>query len=119
MRINGQGYARVYIPTHHRSHADGYVLEHIVVAEKMLGRHLVEGEVVHHKDRNKRNNSPDNLQVMTRADHNKLHMIEDKGKRKTRSTQQQMNKTSSKLPSGYYFLKGVGFKSNIERNKEK
>ena len=38
---------------------------HQYVAEKKLGRPLQAGEVIHHKDRNKLNNSPQNLQVFS------------------------------------------------------
>ena len=31
------------------------------------------GEVVHHKDHNKKNNKPSNLKKMSRASHNKAH----------------------------------------------
>lgn len=37
--------------------------EHRVIAEQMLGRPLRPGEVVHHIDEDKRNNSPENLMV--------------------------------------------------------
>lgn len=37
--------------------------EHRIVAERILGRPLKPGEVVHHIDRNKRNNNPENLMV--------------------------------------------------------
>lgn len=49
---------------------------HRVVAESMIGRPLRAGEVVHHKDRNKLNNDPSNLEVMTRSKHTSLHRRE-------------------------------------------
>jgi hypothetical protein len=48
--------------------------EHRVVAEALLGRPLAPGEVVHHKDGDKLNNSPDNLEVLpSQAAHMKQH----------------------------------------------
>jgi len=47
--------------------------EHRRVAEQMLGRPLADNEIVHHKDGNKHNNSPDNLEVMTQSEHMKEH----------------------------------------------
>ena len=29
--------------------------------------------VIHHKDRNKKNNHPNNLQILTQEEHNKIH----------------------------------------------
>ena len=47
---------------------------HRVVAEKILGRPLKKGEVVHHLDGNKRNNAPENLVVFSsQAEHAKWH----------------------------------------------
>lgn len=47
---------------------------HRVVAEEKLGRPLEPGEVVHHKDGNKRNNDPDNLEIFpSQSEHAKEH----------------------------------------------
>ena len=47
---------------------------HRVLAEKMIGRKLKKGEVVHHIDGNHRNNSPENLMVLkNQKEHAELH----------------------------------------------
>lgn len=50
--------------------------EHVLVAEQILGRTLKTNEVVHHKNRDKLDNRPCNLEVMTRAEHINLHRTE-------------------------------------------
>lgn len=53
---------------------NGYVYEHVIVAEKKIGRPLRPGEVVHHIDGDKRNNAPSNLEVLaSQAEHARLH----------------------------------------------
>ena len=48
----------------------GYVAEHRLVMEGMIGRFLLPGEVVHHKDGDKHNNAPENLQLFaSNAEH--------------------------------------------------
>ena len=52
-------------------------LVHRWIAEKKLGRKLSPNEVVHHKDRNKLNNTPSNLWVFRdQDDHDKVHEID-------------------------------------------
>lgn len=55
---------------------NGYVPEHVLVMEKLLGRYLEPGECVHHKDENKENNRPDNLELTTNAEHARHHARE-------------------------------------------
>jgi Trp operon repressor len=50
--------------------------EHRVVAERKLGRALLTGEIVHHKDGNRHNNAPENLEVITQAQHIREHRQE-------------------------------------------
>jgi hypothetical protein len=50
--------------------------QHRVIAEGVIGRTLSKDEVVHHKDRNRSNNDPSNLEVMTRSEHTALHRRE-------------------------------------------
>ena len=59
----GKGYILIRNPDHPRARANGYVLEHIVVMERKLGRPLAPGERVHHVDHNPANNHPRNLKV--------------------------------------------------------
>ena len=46
---------------------------HIVIAEMYAGRKLEPNEVVHHKNGDKSDNRPENLQIMDRAEHTRLH----------------------------------------------
>jgi hypothetical protein len=58
-----KGYRMVRKPDHPRARANGYVLEHILVAELILGRPLKPEEEVHHKNRDRADNRPDNLHI--------------------------------------------------------
>lgn len=48
--------------------------EHVVVAEQMLGRDLLPAEVIHHRNEDKSDNRPENLEVLpSRAHHAEKH----------------------------------------------
>jgi hypothetical protein len=56
------------------------IFVHRYKMEQKLGRKLESHEIVHHKDENKRNNDPDNLEVLTNSDHSSLHWTNDRKK---------------------------------------
>ena len=51
----------------------GYAPEHHLVMEAITGRKIKKGEVVHHRNRDRADNRPSNLAVMTRAEHMDEH----------------------------------------------
>ncbi len=70
-------YKQLYLPEHPNASSTGLVYEHILIAEKTLGRYLKKGESVHHIDGNKKNNTPENLIVFaSNADHVRFHKSE-------------------------------------------
>ena len=68
-------YILTLAPGHPRADKYGYVYEHILVLEKMLGRPILPTETGHHLDGNKQNNDPKNLVLFaTRGMHQRFHM---------------------------------------------
>lgn len=62
-KTNRAGYRLIYRPDHPDAHANGYVLEHRLVIEDAIGRRLLPNETVHHKNGNRADNRPENLEL--------------------------------------------------------
>jgi hypothetical protein len=68
------GYVRILMPKHPRAWKSGYIHEHILIMEKILGRPILSTEHIHHIDDNRSNNSPGNLMLFrTKGMHKSYH----------------------------------------------
>ncbi len=67
--ISNSGYRMVRMPEHPYSNSNNQVFYSRLIMEKELGRHLVPGETIHHKDGNKLNDVVSNLKLMERGNH--------------------------------------------------
>jgi len=67
-RINHLGYIRILAPNHPKA-VKGYVLEHRLVMEQVLGRYLESTEMVHHRNGIRHDNRVENLEIVTSRVH--------------------------------------------------
>lgn len=70
----GQGYVFIKKPDHPKATSGGYIQEHILIAEEVLGKPLPDNAIIHHINENISDNRKENLVIcQDRAYHNLLH----------------------------------------------
>lgn len=80
--VASNGYILVRVGTGHPlADVRGYAYEHRLVASASLGRWLTPDEQVHHRDGNKQNNAPGNLEVLPESWHRVRHRSTGKVRR--------------------------------------
>lgn len=68
-------YYQVLRPNHPQANTRGYVYEHRIVMEQVIGRYLDPTEVVHHINGIKMDNRPENLELVNgQAEHASKHL---------------------------------------------
>ena len=80
IRFNAQGYLLKYQPEHHYADVHNNVMYHRVVYESYNKCSMLPWGIVHHKDNNKRNNFPSNLEAMMNYVHDSNNMKQKRGK---------------------------------------
>lgn len=73
-RILNDDYYYALVPGHPYASKNNYVFEHRIIMENKIGRYLCPGEVVHHINRNKKDNRPENLELTTQSAHMSGHL---------------------------------------------
>lgn len=64
--VTRQGYRVLRRAGHPNSYKHGAILEHTLVMSEMLGRPLLKGETVHHKNGDRLDNRPENLELWSK-----------------------------------------------------
>jgi hypothetical protein len=105
-KINGYNY--VYKPDHPNTNTDGYVAEHRLVMEERVGHYISKDLHVHHINHVKDDNRIENLQLLTRKEHEAAHLEHKRGIQKAYWTPERKLAASIRNKKRWQLLKENG-----------
>jgi transcriptional regulator with PAS, ATPase and Fis domain len=92
IKKDSRGYILLYKPNHPLCDKKGHILEHRYVMSEYLGRMLDKFEIVHHCDEDITNNDIDNLELMLKCEHSRLHQSKRKASEETKALYRKIRK---------------------------
>lgn len=92
------GYVIECVKGHPIDFGRNWVAQHIVLMCEKLGRRLKKGEMVHHKNHNKRDNRLRNLELMDRRRHAAAH----RGQKRSEEVKRRMSEAAKTRCSPYW-----------------
>ena len=88
------GYFYIKQPEHPKANNSGWILLHVYLLEKKLGRYLTDEEEGHHKNEIRTDNSDENLEVINKREHQRLHCLKRDFPRASKYRWVRYNKTN-------------------------
>ena len=80
LKKTSNGYIKLYRPENPMADKRGEVYEHRLVMSEILGRPLETWEIIHHKDGNRANNHPSNLELHPSSEHITITRLQNRVK---------------------------------------